>query len=397
MNIMFYIPELDQGWGGVRQYAAGLLKLLAQSLEHTYYIYHNSSDPEILALLAENKHFRQIQDADVALTALQKKSARSKQIVNAISRRIAKGPQFNIPSIVDRLIDLYLIDIIHCPYQFAPVTTKAKLIVTLHDVQEIHFPEFFTAEERAWRATHFLDYMRRATRIVVSYAHVKQDLANYFAVPEAVLSVILLDMSKLWFERFTPEQVLPLTELKLPETFVLYPANTWKHKNHLNLLRAVALLRDEYDCIINVVCSGHTNKHYDSVILNEIQQLQLENQVRFLGVVDEQTLFSLYRHCTGVVVPTLYEAGSFPLMESILLEVPVICSNVTSLPETVGDDNFTFEPKNVESIAHKLRQLWYSDDFRKQSVRNTKKMQGRLRHTNALREFSHLYEEIQSS
>lgn len=391
MNILIYIPELDQSWGGVRQYAVGLLRILEQDTLNTYFVYHNSSDREVLSLLTVATHLRRIQNSDVADTALQSRIIRGKQITNFISRRIRAGSQFEIASLIDKIIAKYRIDIIHCPYQFIPVTNRAKLIVTLHDVQEIHFPDFFTAEERAYRAVHFLDYLRRANGVVVSYQHVKDDLVKYFSVNSESIYVVLLDMGKLWFERYAENDIVPVNQLNISTPFIFYPANTWKHKNHIRLLQAVALLKDEYGCIVNLVCSGHTNDHYKDVLAVEVDKLGLQNQVNFLGVVEEQVLFSLYHQCLGVVVPTIYEAGSFPLVESILLGVPVICSAVTSLPETVGDEDFLFDPLSTESIAAKIMQLWTSEVFRRQSVANSLKVSPKLRHTDALKKFQALY------
>ena len=63
-------------------------------------------------------------------------------------------------------------------------------------------------------------------------------------------------------------------------------------------------------------------------------------------------------------MPTLYEAGSFPLMESILMGIPVVCSNVTSLPETIGDNQFVFDPNNINDIAEKIIKIWDDENYR---------------------------------
>ena len=394
MNILVYIPSLDQSWGGVRQYTTGLLRILSQDTVNHYFIYHNVADPEVLAIIAASKQFQQVKDADIPTNWLQHKVARGKQISNFIARRASLKLEFEVNSTLDKLLDKYAIDIIHCPYQFTPTTRKAKTIVTLHDVQELHFPGFFTAEERAWRAVHFLQYLRDANQVVVSYEHVKADLIEYFAVPADRIQVVLLNMDKLWFENLLDEPPVAIDGLKLPERFIFYPANTWKHKNHLRLLQAIALLRNEQQCNVNLVCTGHLNKHYEAEIAPLLKAAGLEEQVRFIGIVDEPTLFSLYKHCVGVVVPTVYEAGSFPLVESMLLEVPVICSNVTSLPETIGEENFIFNPLSVESIAEKINLLWTSAEFRNQSVLNARAMSGRLKHTNACEKFLALYNSL---
>jgi len=391
MNILVHVPILDQNWGGTRQYSVGLIRILAQDMDNRYFIYHNSSDAEIIAVINDNKQLVQVKDADVCLSWIEQKRIRCKQILSFIARRLHFEIEIEFNSILDRLVDKYAIDIVHCPYQFTPITRKAKTIVTLHDVQEIHFPGFFTAEQRAYRAVNYLQYLREADMVIVSYNHVKTDLIEYFAVPATCIHVVLLNMDRLWFESLLHKQPVAIDRLKLPEKFLLYPANTWKHKNHIRLLQAIALLRDEQQCMVNLVCSGHMNEHYEAEIAPLLASAELQAQVSFIGVVDEPTLFSLYKHCIGIVVPTIYEAGSFPLVESILLGVPVVCSNITSLPETINDETMLFNPLDVADIAYKIEQLWTSNCFRQQSIESGAKARERLKHADALDKFLAVY------
>lgn len=391
MNVLIYIPSLDQSWGGVRQYSIALLRVLARDKTHRYFIYHNSSDAEVMGLLAEYDHLQLVQDTDVILSWPSQKIKRSKELANAVVRRLRGYNLFEVPNLIDRLVGEYEINIIHCPYQFIPDTSAAKCIVTLHDVQEIHFPDFFTAEERAYRATHFLNYLRKADRVIVSYAHVKNDLVKYFGVPDTRIDVVLLDMGKLWFEKFLGTSLPSLDKLSISEKYLLYPANTWKHKNHIRLLESIASLRDKEKVVINMVCSGHLTPHYEQNILPVIEQLGLQNQVKFLGAVEETYLYGLYKCATGVIVPTLYEAGSFPLVESILMKVPVICSNVTSLPETIVDARFIFNPFDIEDMSTKIKLLWNSSDFREQSVLNSGLVGSYIKDNNAKEKFLNVY------
>jgi glycosyltransferase involved in cell wall biosynthesis len=260
-------------------------------------------------------------------------------------------------------------------------------------VQELHFPQYFTPEQRETRARTWLNNIKRTDRIVVSYEHVKNDIIKYFDFDKDKIHVILLNMRNLWFSSFSKNDIENTSPKHGFKSFLLYPANTWQHKNHLRLLDAIASLRDEYQINVNLVCVGNQNNHF-RLIKNRINKLNLTSQVRFLGIVNEKVLYSLYQECTGVVIPTTYEAGSFPLMESILMEVPVICSNVTSLPETIGDEIFIFNPSDIHDIAKKIRQLWCDENYRHQNIENSKIMSDHLVDTNVLGKLEELYDEI---
>ena len=96
----------------------------------------------------------------------------------------------------------------------------------------------------------------------------------------------------------------------------------------------------------------------------------------------------------GVIIPTLYEAGSFPLMESILLNVPVICSNVTSLPETIGNDKFVFAPYDIDDISKKLIQFWNDEEFRKGNLRQIKLQADKLKQNDSLPVLQKIYNDF---
>jgi glycosyltransferase involved in cell wall biosynthesis len=392
VNILIYIPDMSQSYGGIRQYSVGLLNILSEDSNNTYFIYHNNNDSEVLKFKRVS-NFTFIDDHSVSLTFFEKKLELGKRLYNFLVRRLRLGNQLSFSSIIDKLCIKFKVDIIHCPYQYIPVTRNAKLITTLHDVQELHFPEYFSPEERAYRATSYLDFLKRADKVVVSYKHIKCDLVTYFQVPENKVNVILLDMQKLWFDKYSEKEMAELGTYSLPAKYLLYPANTWKHKNHLLLIEAVKYLKETYNKKVYVVCTGHQNEHY-IVIKNKIEDLGLRDQVLFLGIVNELSLYTLYKRAIGVVIPTQYEAGSFPLMESMLLGVPVVCSNVTSLPETIGDEAFLFDPFSVKSIGEKMLELWEFETFRKKSIENSLIQSLAICNINSLSKFQHLYSSL---
>ncbi|CAN5337592.1 hypothetical protein BH11BAC5_BH11BAC5_30070 [soil metagenome] len=395
MNILIYIPDISQEWGGIRQYAVTLIKMLREIKGNRYFIYHDLNDKEVIQAIAGRQEYVLVTSIEIYT----KETIRKKVPIYRFDGLPVLGKlKFYRNSTVTNGLDFYCqqqdIRIVHCPYQYIPFVKKVKLITTMHDVQEIHFPEFFTAEERASRAKNYLDCLSRADCIVVSYNHIKEDLIKYFNVPEENIKTILLQMDKLWFDKFSDEDITSLPVNLNSTCYLLYPANAWKHKNHIRLMEAVAQVRDEDNTIINVAFTGDFNSEYGKHVVKKRNELILQEQVTFLGVMDEKVLFALYKGAVAVVIPTLYEAGSFPLMESIFLGVPVICSNVTSLPETIGDNDFIFDPVDIFSFKEKLKQLWTDDDFRKRSITNSSLQKQKLTNTNSVDKLAALYQSV---
>lgn len=386
MNILYYIADLTQTNGGIRQYACALLKLLAQEKNNKYYVLTQANDPVIFSIISENSNIFLIP----TYTAYERNYEKlMRQFINVsalLSDKYIKFKNSTIFSRAQRLCNKYKIDLVYCPYQYVP-NTNQKTISTLHDVQELHFPEFFTPYDRLRRAAIHKTITERTTLIVVSYDHIKQDLINYFYRTEDNVLTCLLDMKNLWFDEIKPDQLIDLSQYNLPDSFVFYPAAMWPHKNHIGLLKAVAYLRTAHSLKMNVVFTGHEHDHYKK-IKTEINNLGLEDQVYFLGVVDELTLFSLYHAAQAVVVPTLYEAGSFPLMESIMMGIPVIASNVTSLPTAMGDSRFLFDPTNTVDIAELINKICTDSVFRTENIMNSQKQAVNLRDSGALKKLT---------
>lgn len=273
------------------------------------------------------------------------------------------------------------IDVMHVPFQISPIYhIGCPVIITMHDLQELHFPEFFSAEDRVHRAALYKHAIEQSDHIIVSFEHVKKDILKYFNVPASKISVCLLSLAVEWFQHTdpTPGNVLA-DKYKLPKRFILYPAATWRHKNHINLMNALKILNNK-ETKISLICTGNQTEHYPKVA-EEVKRLGLESQVRFLGIVPESDLIGLYKMTDLVVIPTLYEAGSGPLWESMRYEIPVVCSNVTSFPDAIGNPEFIFDPEEPAEIARLIEKGCFDKEFRARNIQNSK---SRLEHYNDL-------------
>lgn len=361
-NILINIPDLSKEHGGVYQYSIALLKVLGNGkLDYTFFILCNDPEEDIIEIVKGNSNFH--------LTNSQPPSYKRYEMVlmnglNIISRKLKLKKRFLKKDLYDIIISEYNIQIIHTPTQHIIKKPEVKSITTLHDVQELHFPQFFTSAQRAYRAVNFKNAIDRADAVIVSYDHVKNDIINFFSKSGDQVHTVLLDMQDLWFSKIKTRNNSLLEKYDLPLNFLLYPASSWEHKNHLNLIKAIKQLNNPE---ISLICTGHQTNHFTDKILPFIKEQGLVSKIKFLGIVTDEELYELYHTSRAVVVSTLYEAGSFPLMESILMGIPVICSNVTSLPETIGDVRFVFDPWNINDMANKINKIWADESYRNEN------------------------------
>lgn len=391
MNVLIYFPGVNRSYGGVFQYTFALLKTLAQDKENKYFLCTERTN-EIDSLILNHKNFQLIQSKAATESIWSRISKRSVGFGLQILKRTGLEINYRPQTALDKVCRQYKIDVLHSPTQSIPQVRIPK-IVTLHDVQELHHPEFFTSEQRMWRAVNSKQSIDNSDAVIVSYDHIKQDIVRFFEKPEDKVHVALLEMSNLWFEKFLGKsELVDITQYSQSKPYVLYPAATWAHKNHVGLLKAFKTLKDK-GVDIRLLCTGHLMKHFERV-KEVILKLDLDSDVGFLGVVPDEVLFSLYKNAIGIVVPTIYEAGSFPLMEAMLLRIPVICSNVTSLPETIGNAEYVFNPNDYNAIAEKLEKLILSKEFRAANIRNSEIQSERLIDTGALYKLKEIYSAV---
>ncbi len=363
MNILIYIPRMPKAWGGIYQYTIWLLNTLSKDTQNTYYIYHNGDEQEITELVARNPSFVLLSDGAHEETLI---SFGTKLLLNLLSFLFPGKPP--VRTGMDALAKKHGIDLLHSPYQNIPVTSLT-CISTMHDVQEKHFSSFFSIRNRLFRYVNFRYVVRHSAKIIVSFSHVKKDIITYYKKDADDIIVCPLDLQNLWFENIRAGEVRRPAVHSSEEPYLLYPAASWPHKNHLALLEALHLLNGQGKKI-QLVCTGNNQTEHFAEIAERIREYGLGDQVHFRGIVSAEDLYWYYRHARAVVIPTLYEAGSVPLMESMYLGVPVVCSDVTSLPETIGDSSFTFNPGSSIDIAEKISRIFYEDDYRRANIAN---------------------------
>lgn len=258
------------------------------------------------------------------------------------------------------------LDLVHFPYQ-AGFLTGVPTVYQPHDLQHEHLPEYFTRVSRYRRRAVYGSLAQAAELILVGTSWVRRDVIDKLRVPAERVLVVPVAPPRL------PESPLPASD-DLPGEYLLYPAAPWPHKNHHGLLQAVAILRSR-GIDVPVVLPGARGKGDHIPVL--LRELGLEDLVVVPGFVDESTLASLYRHAKVVCVPSLFESASFPIWEAFQQGVPVASSNVTALPQQVGDAGVLFDPHDVNSIADAVEQLWTDRTLRASLVeRGSERVRG---------------------
>ena len=249
--------------------------------------------------------------------------------------------------------------------------TNIPYIVVIHDLQHIYLRKFFTRLERIERWFNYSIPARNATAVLCDSEFTRKDISNYYRVPVDKVKIMPLHI---------PEYISnweidthKLTEVKnkygLPDKFIFYPAQFWHHKNHINLIKAIHRAYEKYDTKINIILSGSKKQNFENS-MNEIKQLELERQIKYVGFVENEDMPYIYKSSTALVYASLFDPNGIPIYEAFVMGCPVVSSNVCALPEQVGDAGLMFDPTDIDDMADKLYTIWIDKKLREKLIQN---------------------------
>lgn len=254
------------------------------------------------------------------------------------------------------------VDVVHLTVQ-SGFRTSIPTMYHPHDLQHVHLPEFFRPNQRLWRERAYRTLCEQATMVAVASTWTKHDVEGHFGLsPQKVVVVPLAPPLAAVRPPAADEATRIAARLRLPERYLLYPAQTWPHKNHLRLVEALRLLGDR-GLRVDLVLTGMRNDHARQVEARA-SALGVDEQIRWLGFVTPAELDVVYRRARAVVIPSLFEAASAPLWEAFQVGVPAACSNVTSLPDQAGDAALVFDPHDPVAIADAIGRIWTDEALR---------------------------------
>jgi glycosyltransferase involved in cell wall biosynthesis len=248
-------------------------------------------------------------------------------------------------------------DILIAPtYSLALLHTAKPFAYTLHDLQDLHYPQNFSWAQRNWRGSVYGSLSRNAAGIICESAYVKSDIVRILSVPNDKVTVIAAPPLREAFAELGPAELEDVrSRLGLPARFVFFPAQFWPHKNHLRLIDAFKqVVAQEPD--VKLVLTGK-KRHAYATVMRAIKEAGLEQSIQHLGHIEQADLQAIYYLASALVMPSLFESVSIPIYEALQAGTPVAASRILSFPEQVGEGGILFDPFLTSSIAESILKL----------------------------------------
>ena len=250
------------------------------------------------------------------------------------------------------------LDVLHCPLNVQPVLTPCPVVLTIHDLTFIRFPERFSPVKQRYLATLTRYSARRARRILADSAATRDDVIAAFGIPADRVDVVYgaCDTDFRPVDRADREAVTDLERFRrehgLPERVILYLATLEPRKNVDRLVHAYArLVRRGFPHAL--VLAGGKGWGYEK-IFRAIEEHGLRDRVILPGYVSREDQPRWYNAADLFVYPSQYEGFGLPPLEAMACGIPVVTSDTSSLPEVVGSAGKTVNVDDVEALAEAM-------------------------------------------
>ena len=269
----------------------------------------------------------------------------------------------------DGYVESQQFDVVHFPTQIAYLT-ELPTIYQPHDLQHLHYPQFFPKVEFARREKQYRAFCDRAAYVVVHAEWTKQDVINHYEIaPERIVVIPWGSVFDAYNSPSPEETRATIAKYELPSHFFFYPAVTWPHKNHEVIFRALNILKKEHAITPHVFFTGSSTDHRPT--LDKLaRDLGVSEQLHFLGFVTPTELQVIFRVATAMIYSSRFEGFGLPILEAFHAGLPVLSSNASTLPEVARDGAVYFDPDSPRELSALVKAILDTPELRENLIKN---------------------------
>lgn len=242
---------------------------------------------------------------------------------------------------------------------------------TIHDLMHRHckeFPEVSSYGQFMRRERHYKAACKYSTGILVDSQIGMQHVIDAYGTEPNKLHVLPYATPPITSDStFDENQFLTSLGIK-GSRFFFYPAQFWKHKNHLRLLESFAVIYKKYPDVRLVLCGSQKNAGAE--IDAFIQKQGLSSVVCLLGYISDASKECLYRNAQALIMPTFFGPTNIPPLEAMRAGCAMAVSDIYAMREQSGDAAIYFNPENIPEITDCMLELLTNDDLRTQLSEN---------------------------
>lgn len=255
---------------------------------------------------------------------------------------------------------------------------NSKVIGTIHDLMhryEKRFKESGNFLRYHYRENYYKNLLLSSSAVLVDSNLGKKQVINSYKIIKSKIHILPYIAPDYIYSQEILE-IYDSTHTNSNSKYLFYPAVFWPHKNHLNLIKAILILKERGQ-IIDLFLGGKKQLEYQKLLKIVIEN-KIEEQVKFLGYVSDEEIILLYKNAFAMIMPTFYGPTNIPPIEAVLLNCPIIVSNNYGMPEQFGDAAIYFDPNSSLQIADAIESILINKNLYNNLLENGIKIKGKF-------------------
>jgi len=263
-------------------------------------------------------------------------------------------------------------DILHCPDYLIPPTLNKNIVLTIHDLAFIRFPEFnfdWFIKKYTWEVKKNAQISKK---IIADSKSTKNDIVRFFKIDPAKVEVVYLAADNLFKKLLEKEKDRSvLKKYKINKKYILSVGTIEPRKNFITLIKAFNLIKHNINNFdYKLVIAGQTGWKSEATY-EEREKSPYREDILFIGRVPDQDLVQIYNQAELFVYPSLFEGFGLPPLEAMSCGLPVIASNTSSLKEVIGSAGILIDPNNLSDISRSIGDILENKNLKNKLVQKS--------------------------
>ncbi|MBL4593578.1 MAG: glycosyltransferase family 4 protein [Flavobacteriales bacterium] len=252
-----------------------------------------------------------------------------------------------------------------------PLKTRTKTLNVIHDLNFEHHPKHLPLTLRNYYCKYFPKFAKKATRIATVSEFSKKDIIDTYKIDSSKIDVVYNGPNENFKPILQEETTIIQQKYSKGKPFFLFVGTLHPRKNLINLFKAFEQFKEQSSSDFKLLVVGK-KMWWTKEIENTYNQLKNKNDIIFTGRVSENELYKITASAYALTYVPIFEGFGIPLVEAMSCGVPVITSNVTSMPEVVGDAGILVDPFSVDDIAEAMIKVVSDKTLRNELIEKSK-------------------------
>jgi len=244
---------------------------------------------------------------------------------------------------------------------FLSLSSNCKQLPVIYDLNFEHFPENLAFKNRIYFKFFFKRFAKKANRIATISEYSKKDIIDFYGIPENKIDNVSCGINSDFKSLTTEEKLIAKNKFSEGKPYFFFIGSVHPRKNVNRLLQAFMIFKEKTDSDFNLVIGG-TMMWNNSDIIKTYESSKYKNNIKFVGRLSNEDLKLALGAAYALAFVPVFEGFGLPIVEAFEANVPVLTSNVTSLPEVAGDAAIYANPFKVDEITDGLVQLYKNEN-----------------------------------